>query len=132
MITMQFLPNQCPTSFYRFAGPETRELRARCVMYAYYSLKCSATSSEAPYIPPSRTGFTAQLVKRMRIGGLLNLYDSLLAVFEAALLPRQGVLALAATLLPAFPAPFTSLCTRTFAALLHRHYLDRTQESITR
>jgi hypothetical protein len=51
MITMQFLPNQRPTSFYRFVGPETRELCPRYVVYAYYSLKCGATSSEESYIP---------------------------------------------------------------------------------
>jgi hypothetical protein len=78
---MQFLPNQCPTSFCRFAGPQTRELRARYVIYACYSLKCSATSKatfsrescsirEAPYIPTLKgRGLTARLDKVLRHSG---------------------------------------------------------------
>ena len=55
---------------------------------------------------------------------LIDLNDSLLTVLEAALLTWRGVLSIAATFSTALSLPVTAPCTRSFATLIHRHYLN--------
>ena len=61
-----------------------------------------------------------------------NLYNPLLAMLEAALLPGRGALAVSAAFATAVSMPFTALAACSFVALFHRRYLNRTQKAVPR